>query len=292
MKRDIAILTDIHGLLEPLEAILDDTKKRGITEVYSLGDNIGLGPNPREVMDLLMDNGVKCIAGNYEEYINLGTEPFRYLDSTRIADVDWTKRKLSPRHIEFLKVMPKFYEIIVGNKKIALCHFANDVRIDFGSRSTWSYQSSHGDNSQFAYTNSEAQKKEVIELAKRAGEFYNGYRSYQNAPLFDGKTVDYYDEIIQGHVHFKMLSEDSVAKIRRSIFKRMVEEKNTRFRTIRAAGMAYGSDSKDLASYIIVHIDGNDYTVEEVLVEYNRDKMIRSVNASDDPCDKMKGFVR
>lgn len=45
--RQIAVLTDIHGLLEPTIAVLKDIKKRGIKEIYSLGDNIGVGPNPR-----------------------------------------------------------------------------------------------------------------------------------------------------------------------------------------------------------------------------------------------------
>ena len=37
--RQIAIFADIHGLLEPAVAVLEDIKRRGITEIYSLGDN-------------------------------------------------------------------------------------------------------------------------------------------------------------------------------------------------------------------------------------------------------------
>ena len=51
MKK-IAIFTDAHALFEPTEAVLKDIKGKGITEIYSLGDNIGIGPNPRKVMDL------------------------------------------------------------------------------------------------------------------------------------------------------------------------------------------------------------------------------------------------
>ena len=46
--RKIAIFTDAHALLEPTEAALEDMQRRGITEIYSLGDNIGVGPNPSE----------------------------------------------------------------------------------------------------------------------------------------------------------------------------------------------------------------------------------------------------
>ena len=52
--REIAIFTDAHGLLEPTSAALDDIDRRGIKEIYSLGDNIGVGPNPGEVLDCVI----------------------------------------------------------------------------------------------------------------------------------------------------------------------------------------------------------------------------------------------
>ena len=76
LEKKIGILTDCHGMLEPLKAALEDMKKRGITRIYSLGDNIGTGVNPKEVMDSLDEYGVISIAGNSEEYITLGIEPF------------------------------------------------------------------------------------------------------------------------------------------------------------------------------------------------------------------------
>ena len=51
--RKVAIFADAHSLLEPTYAVLEDMRKRGITEIYSLGDNIGFGPNPGEVMDVM-----------------------------------------------------------------------------------------------------------------------------------------------------------------------------------------------------------------------------------------------
>ena len=66
--RQIAIFTDSHGLLEPTVAILEDIRRRGITEIYSLGDAIGVGPNPSEVLDVLDQYGVHQINGNSEEY--------------------------------------------------------------------------------------------------------------------------------------------------------------------------------------------------------------------------------
>ena len=75
--RCIGIITDVHSLLVPTIACLEDLKNKGITEIYSLGDNFGVGPSPKEVMDLLNEYNVKSIAGNSEDYIALGIAPFR-----------------------------------------------------------------------------------------------------------------------------------------------------------------------------------------------------------------------
>ena len=74
--REIAVFTDIHGLLEPTIAVLNDIKRRGIKEIYSLGDEVGVGPSPRQVLELLRERGVISIAGNSEEYCVLGIDPF------------------------------------------------------------------------------------------------------------------------------------------------------------------------------------------------------------------------
>lgn len=270
--RQIAIFTDIHGLLEPTIAVLYDIKRRGIKEIYSLGDDIGIGPNPREVLELLKENNVKSINGNAEEYIILGSKPFEsYFDRRRMVDKEWTKSKLTSSEIIDLANNKHSYDLEVGGKKIGLCHFANDVRIDFDDRSTYSYQfaiNSSNPNRQFYYTNSETQKREIEEKSKNILPQYYGFHSAKKDPIFGGKTVDYYDEIIEGHVHFRMLSEDAKSRIR----------------TIRGLAIGYSSiDPVDFASYIIIKEKNIGYDVEEVLVPYNRTKMLKSIEKSDMP---------
>lgn len=280
--RQIAVFTDIHGLLYPTIAILQDIKKRGINEIYSLGDNIGVGPNPSEVLDLLGEYGVKSINGNSEEYSTIGIAPFSsYFGQKKIISQEWTESQLTSQQKRELESNEHSYDLIVGGMKIGLCHFGNDVRIDFGRNSTWSYQRSinygfPNPNQQFYYTNSEKQKKEIDERSKIIIPENAGFLSAKNDPIFGGKTVDYYDEIIQGHVHFKFLTEDEKVKIR----------------TIRAAGMAYGKDPIDYASYIIIKEKEIGYDVEEILVPFDRDKMLRSIDNSTMPYkDTINTFV-
>lgn len=61
-----AIISDIHGNLEALQAVLADVKTQGITEVYCLGDIVGYGPNPRECIDAVMDSKL-VLLGNHDQ---------------------------------------------------------------------------------------------------------------------------------------------------------------------------------------------------------------------------------
>lgn len=282
--RKIAIFTDVHSLLEPLEAALDDIDSRGITEIYSLGDNIGVGPNPGEVIDLLEKYGVKSVAGNSEEYVTLGIEPFSsYFGYDKIRSQNWTISKLNEKQIGTIQLYPHSFELMFGGKKLALCHFANDVRFDFTTNSTWSYQANieYGDAyRQFLYTNSPLQKKKISKAIESLGvdsPYSRGYISALNDPLFSGNRVSFYDAIIQGHVHFKLYEKGD----------------GTDYYTIRAVGMAYQNDPIDTASYVILKEKTNNqgFDVEEVLVKFDREKMEYAIMSSDGPMDMVKKFT-
>lgn len=289
-KRKIGIFTDAHGLLEPTQAALEDMRKMGITEIYSLGDNIGVGPNPGEVLDLLKEYNVQSVAGNSEEYVTLGIEPFRsYFNALKAKSQLWTLSKLNEEQIGQIKLFPRCIELRIGGKNLSLCHFANDVRIDFGERSTWTYQrgfdfmgtgEQYNDDasSQFNYTNSSFQLAEIERMISKYGAnhpFVKGYLSAKEEPLFVGKKVDFYDAVIQGHVHWKLYDMS----------------KPTKFYSIRAVGMAYRNDPVDTASYTVLEEQEDGYKIDEVLVKYDREKMIASILSSDSPDQTIKKFV-
>ena len=47
-----AIISDVHGNLEALQAVLADVSRRQVTSMCNLGDTTGHGPNPIECLDL------------------------------------------------------------------------------------------------------------------------------------------------------------------------------------------------------------------------------------------------
>jgi predicted phosphodiesterase len=65
-----AVLSDIHGNLEAFEAVWRDIEALGIEDVFSLGDNIGYGPDPEAVIQRLTARAVPSVLGNHELAVN------------------------------------------------------------------------------------------------------------------------------------------------------------------------------------------------------------------------------
>ena len=88
MKR--ALISDIHSNIESLEAVLADIRDQGISEIYCLGDLVGYGPNPREVIDAVMKCPV-CLLGNHDQVALFDPEGF---NSGAERAIFWTRNQL------------------------------------------------------------------------------------------------------------------------------------------------------------------------------------------------------
>ncbi|MEX2528682.1 MAG: metallophosphoesterase family protein [Gemmatimonadota bacterium] len=63
----VALISDIHGNLPALEAVLDDLDSRSdVDAVYHLGDLVGYAPWPNEVVARIREAGIPGIGGNYD----------------------------------------------------------------------------------------------------------------------------------------------------------------------------------------------------------------------------------
>lgn len=70
-----AIISDIHGNVEALDAVLTHIEAQGISEIYCLGDVVGYGPNPCECVDLAMPCTM-CILGDHDQAALFDPEAF------------------------------------------------------------------------------------------------------------------------------------------------------------------------------------------------------------------------
>ena len=61
-----AVISDIHGNLEALRAVLDRIKQLDISEVICLGDIVGYGPDPLQCLDLIAQRCEQTVMGNHD----------------------------------------------------------------------------------------------------------------------------------------------------------------------------------------------------------------------------------
>ena len=283
--RKIAIFSDVHSLLEPLEAIIDDIKRRNISEIYSLGDNIGVGPSPCEVMDMLECYNIKSVAGNAEEYCTIGIEPFfMSFNKNKLISQEWTYSKLGKIRLDYIRNLYHSYDLNVGGKKVALCHFANDVRTDYDLHGTEEYLKNLASGEaykQFLYTNSKEHLDNIKYNISRFGidnPRMRGYVSARDYPIFDGKEVTSYNTVIGGHIHRNIYDKGN----------------NIEFYSIRAVALHFDNDPKDMAFYIILHerTKNMGFDIERVYVPFDRKKMEYTINRSDEPTGRIKKLVK
>lgn len=110
VNQRIAILSDIHGNLVALYAVLDDIIRQGIDRIVVAGDMAGFGPDPDGVVDLLMQRGAEMIRGNHEQdYVAIYDTPAmppEWKTSIRWSNVRWTMERLGTSRRAFLTNLP------------------------------------------------------------------------------------------------------------------------------------------------------------------------------------------
>ena len=89
MKR--ALISDIHGNFEALQAVLDDIKREGVTEIFCLGDIVGYGPNPAECLDTVITKCRVTILGNHDQAALFDPDGFNPI---ALQAIYWTRDQL------------------------------------------------------------------------------------------------------------------------------------------------------------------------------------------------------
>ena len=100
----LLILSDIHANLEALEACLDAAPEHD--QVYNLGDIVGYGANPNEVTERSRDLGSVFVRGNHDKACSGVSDLADFNPIAGLAAL-WTRQKLTPDHLEFLRELPQ-----------------------------------------------------------------------------------------------------------------------------------------------------------------------------------------
>ena len=280
--RRIAIISGCYGLIEPLEAIFNDIKHLGITEIYSLGNNIGYGPDSSVVIDMIEYAGIKSVVGEFEKYCILGDIPY---DVSMRDDVLRTKERviteIGGRRIDFISGFPYSYDLEVGGKNIGLCCFADDIRIG-ESLDTEVFLKNVSDPSfyqRFFMTNSKSERN-MIECRMDRRGYSKTLASVLEKPIFSGEQVGFYKAIIQGNIDIDKHFYCSSGGVDFYTFGSVISFDNDM--------------GKNIASYTILHERraGGGFDVERRSVLYNRYDMEKAIVNAGRRCGKVRKLFK
>lgn len=124
----IAVISDIHGNLEALKAVLADIKERGIDEIICLGDTIAKGTHQNECVEIVRECCSVVVRGNCDEYFvsDLDVSTKSELEAKRIK---WNKSKLSEENVHYLRSLPYCHEFYLSGRLVRFFH-AHPEEID------------------------------------------------------------------------------------------------------------------------------------------------------------------
>ncbi|MEN9361853.1 MAG: hypothetical protein RL095_3388 [Verrucomicrobiota bacterium] len=104
-----AIVTDIHANIQAWEAVLKDIDKMGCSQILCLGDVVGYGPNPAEVMESAYGRLNGCILGNHDAVIAGRLDKELFNDNAKMI-IEWTQKQLSDDASAYFADMPLVME--------------------------------------------------------------------------------------------------------------------------------------------------------------------------------------
>jgi len=114
------VLTDIHANIEALDACLADARERGFDQTLSLGDLVGYGPDPNEVVRRIQDLDPRALVRGNHDKVACGLEQAEGFNAVARSAAKWTLDVLTPANREWLCALPEGPTTV--DDLVEICH--------------------------------------------------------------------------------------------------------------------------------------------------------------------------
>ncbi|HEX7256299.1 MAG TPA: metallophosphoesterase family protein [Gaiellaceae bacterium] len=128
----LAVISDVHGNLYALEAVLAEIDRDPPDEIWCLGDTVGYGPRPNECCSLVRERCALTLVGNHD-LVALGSTDVGFEDFNPEAGAAslWTSKELTDESREFLSALePKAardaFELFHGSPRDPVWNYVLD----------------------------------------------------------------------------------------------------------------------------------------------------------------------
>jgi diadenosine tetraphosphatase ApaH/serine/threonine PP2A family protein phosphatase len=105
----LALISDIHGNLDALDAVLADVEAVGCEDVRCLGDLVGYGPDPEGCVVRIREVASVALRGNHDAAVVAATDQSTFNEVAHRA-IHWTRDQLSEKSTRFLEALPFMQE--------------------------------------------------------------------------------------------------------------------------------------------------------------------------------------
>jgi len=245
-----AIISDIHGNLHALSAVLENIKKDNVDGYLFVGDYFADYPYPNEVIDTIRElKNTYIISGNKEQYlIDLQVHDKDKWIHDQFKVMYWNFQELRKDNLDFLLSLPDIKSIKICGKKVSLLHniksLIQGTTLDLLSSPRYF----------------EAMEKEPFEHDDFL-EYINQLLSSDQSLIQKLEGIDA-EIIIFGHTHLQWYANLNGKTL------------------INAGSCGLPLDYQTSAPYTLLEIDDSDLLVTECRVEYDIDKLIQDVKSS------------
>ncbi len=121
----VLLLGDVHGNLPALEAVLAHAAPRGPEAIWNVGDFVGYGAFPNEVVKRLRDAGAVSIVGNYDVKVLEFRKKRKELRKKRAEKwlaFKWAYENLSKKSRRYLRSLPKEVRLEAEGWRVLITH--------------------------------------------------------------------------------------------------------------------------------------------------------------------------
>lgn len=105
-----AIISDIHGNLPALDAVIAAARKRRVDRIVCLGDIVGYGPFPEECVGIVKRECAFVVQGNHDSGLT-GETSISDFNQYGVESILWSRDRVSADTQEYLRTLPYRAEV-------------------------------------------------------------------------------------------------------------------------------------------------------------------------------------
>ncbi len=103
----VALVSDIHGNIDALSAVLADIGQWSCREIFCLGDVVGYGPEPAACVEKIRNSCALTVMGNHEAMLLMAIQnPLEDVRDTVAAPIELAVRQLGEAQMDWIRGLP------------------------------------------------------------------------------------------------------------------------------------------------------------------------------------------